>query len=219
MMYESTDTVSVMEPTVSSVQNGRIVSISGRRALIDIRGIIEEAQVAFSCLVQPLSGDLVICTKTETGMYYILGIIERPGTQNMTLSFPADATLQAKNGDFYLYSDTSTTIVANQLNCFSDKAIHKCREAIVDYEECTARGNTFQAGFKTIRLISQSINTIAKNIVKRVQSYIRHVEGCDQVKAGQMTRDVKGLYSVDSKHTVMVSKKDTKIDGERIHMG
>ncbi|NOX93210.1 MAG: DUF3540 domain-containing protein, partial [Gammaproteobacteria bacterium] len=27
------------------------------------------------------------------------------------------------------------------------------------------------------------------------------------------------MYSMNSKYTVMVSKKDTKIDGERIHMG
>jgi len=34
-----------------------------------------------------------------------------------------------------------------------------------------------------------------------------------------MSRKVDGLYSMKSDTTLMVSKSDTKIDGERIHMG
>ena len=60
---------------------------------------------------------------------------------------------------------------------------------------------------------------MAKQLTERVKNYIRHTEDYDQVNAGQMTRKVDGLYAMDSRHTVMVSKKDTKIDGERIHMG
>ncbi len=39
------------------------------------------------------------------------------------------------------------------------------------------------------------------------------------VKSGQMTRQTDGLYAMDSKHTIMNSKKSTKIDGEKILMG
>ena len=219
-MYESTDTVPVVEPAVSSVQNGRIVSLSGGRALIDIRGIIEEAQVAFSCLVQPLSGDLVICTKTETGMHYILGIVERPGKQNMTISFPADAALLAEDGSLGVVSGKSVTLAAGEkLNCFSDQVIHKSREAAVNYEELTAKGTNLQASYKTVSLISRLVTTIAGQCVQRMKNFIRQTKGSDQVTAGQMTRNAEGLFSLDSKHTVLVSKKDTKIDGERIHMG
>jgi len=63
------------------------------------------------------------------------------------------------------------------------------------------------------------MSTMAKQVIDRFKSYIRHSENSDQVKAGQMTREVSGLYSMDSKYTIMVSKRDTKIDGERIHMG
>jgi len=60
---------------------------------------------------------------------------------------------------------------------------------------------------------------MAKQVIDRFKSYIRHSEESDMVKAAQMTREVSGLYSMDSKYTIMLSKKDTKIDGERIHMG
>lgn len=82
-----------------------------------------------------------------------------------------------------------------------------------------ARGNCLQADFKTVWVISQMVNTLAKQVISKFKNYIRRTEDYDQVKSGQMTRQVDGLYSLDSKHTVLVSKKDTKIDGERIHMG
>lgn len=219
-MHEPTDTNVTAEPATASVREARIVSLSGRQALVDIQGTIEEARIAFSCLVQPLPDDMVLCTTTESGMHHILGIIERPGSQNMALSFPADATMVAEEGSVAMVSGKSVTLAAGDtLTCFSNKAIHKSREAVVDYDELTAKGTNLQATYKTVRLISQMITTMARQCIEKMKNYIRHTGEYDQVKAGNMSRKVDGLYSMDSRHTVMISKKDTKIDGERIHMG
>jgi hypothetical protein len=220
MKPKSGNVVPLREQTEPEVQNARVVSVSGKEAVIRMSGVTQAAQVAFSCLIQPEPGDLVLCTKHETGAHYILCIIERPGAQNMTLSFPADATMHAEKGALSMVSGKSVTLMAaDKLNCFSDQAIHKSREAVVAFDEITANGTSLQANYKTVRLISQMVNTMAKQMIEKVKNYIRHTEDYDQVNAGQMTRKVDGLYAMDSKHTVMVSKKDTKIDGERIHMG
>lgn len=212
--------VPLIEQTQVAVQNASIVSISGKDAVIRISGITYKARVAFSCIIQPIPDDLVMCTKNETGEYYILGIIERPGAQNMTLSFPADATMISEDGALSMFSGKSITLAsAGGLNCISEKVVHKSREAVVDYDELIARGTNLQASFKSVLLVSRVINTIARQIVERAKNYIRRTEDFDQVNAGQMTRKADGLYSMNSKHTVMISKKDTKIDGERIHMG
>ena len=118
-----------------------------------------------------------------------------------------------------LSSDSITVVATDKLNCFSDQTIHKSREAIVDYGNLTAKGSNLNASFKQVSLISNIINTIAKQVIAKAQNYIRHTEDYDQIKAGKMARNVSGLYSMNTKYTVMVSKKDTKIDGERIHMG
>lgn len=206
------------EPTV---QNVRVVSVSGRESIIEtLAGVRRPAQTAFSCLVQPMPGDLALCTRTETGMSYILGIIDRPAEQHMTLSFPGDATMLSDAGSLAVYSAKSVTLAAgDRLNCISDKAVHKSREAVVDFEELAARGKNLEAAFNTVRIVSHVLSTFAKQVFQKAVDYIRHTEDCDQVKAGQMTRKAAGLYSMDSDYTVMVSKKDTKIDGERIHMG
>jgi len=220
MSTKQSSVIPLREQAPMPVENARVISVAEKEVAIRLTGATQTARVAFSCLIKPELGDLVLCTKSETGANFILGIIERPGEQNMTLDFPADATILAENGNLSALSQKSVTLAAaDKLNCFSDQVIHKSRDAVVDYDEVVARGTTLQATFSTVRLISQMVNILAKQVIDKFKNYIRHTEDYDQVKAGQMTRKADGLYSVDSKNTVLVSKKDTKIDGERIHMG
>ncbi|MEA1967046.1 MAG: DUF3540 domain-containing protein [Thermodesulfobacteriota bacterium] len=201
------------------IQNGQILSVSYDKIIVDISGEKIEAKKAFSCFTVPRPKDRVILVKDETGLFYILGIIERKEKQKVTIAYPSDADIKSENGNLNLRSKQSLAISSENLNFFSKKAIHKSREAIVSFDDTTANGITLQASFKTIRLISRLINTMAKQVIESFTGYIRNTEANDQVKAGQMNRIVDEMYSMDSKYTVMVSKKDTKIDGERIHMG
>jgi hypothetical protein len=212
--------LSVIDQQTATVQQARVVSVSGNHVLVDLQqGTIEEARVAFSCLVQPLPDDLVLCSKTVSGDFFILSILERSSLQTMTLAFPADAGIHT-NGELTVASSKSLNLVAaGNLNCISDQAVHKSNNAVIDYEECTAKGSVFQAHFKTIKTISQLTTTIIGQCIHKMKNYFRHTENYDQIKSGQMCRKTEGLYSMDSAYTVMVSKKDTKIDGERIHMG
>lgn len=212
--------VAIQEKTEPAVQNARVISISGEEIRIQLKEGPHTARTAFSCLIRPEAKDLVLCTQNETGDYYILGIIERQGDPTMRFSLPGSASVEAAEGSIRMVSGGSVTVAAGEnLNCFSGRAVHKSREAVVDYEDITARGNTLQASFKAVRLISGMIHTMARQVIEKMRNYIRHTEGYDQVNAGQMTRKADGLYTMSSRHTVMVSKKDTKIDGERIHMG
>lgn len=220
MSMKQAKVVPLMGQVESVIQTAEVVAKSDKGFVIRESDATKEAQLTFSCLVQPVPGDRVLYIRDEIGAYYILGIIARPGSQRMTLSLPSDATLRTENGSLQMLSSKSITMAAaDNFNCFSDQAIYKSREAVVDFDELTARGTNCQASFTTIRLISRMVNTMARQIIEKVKSYIRHTEDYDQVNAGQMTRKVDGLYAMDSRHTVMVSKKDTKIDGERIHMG
>lgn len=214
------DDVTVIEQQAATVQQARVVSVSGNHVLIDLQqGSIEEARVAFSCLVQPVPDDLVLCSKAVSGDCYILSILERLSKQTTILAFPSDTGIHT-NGELTVSSAKSLSLVAAEnLNCMSDTAVHKSNNAVINYDECTANGSAFQAHFKTIKTISCLTTTIVSECIQKMKNYIRHTEKYDQIKAGQMSRKSDGLYSMDSSYTIMVSKKDTKIDGERIHMG
>ncbi len=220
MKAENINVSPIMEPQSLTSHHATVISVTGQSVVIDLAGIPKDACIAFSCLVRPEPNDIVICSQHESGMNYILGIIERPDHSELTLDFPGDTTLKSNSGSLSLLSGKSVNMMAaDKISCLSDQVIHKSRNAVVDYNELTAQGESMQASFTNIRVFSHLISTMAKQVIDKFRSYIRHCEESDMVKAGQMTRDVSGLYSMDSKYTVMVSKKDTKIDGERIHMG
>ncbi len=45
------------------------------------------------------------------------------------------------------------------------------------------------------------------------------IEGVDQTKAGDVLTTIKNLFSLRSRQSAILAKKDIKIDAERIHMG
>ncbi|MFA5904561.1 MAG: DUF3540 domain-containing protein [Desulfobacula sp.] len=203
----------------SQVLTGSVISVGLDEIVVDMAGEIKKAKKAFSCLIDPVPEDIILCTENIDGVVYILGIMERPGAQDMGLSFPSNTQIRVDQGTLNINSPESVTIASGNLNFFSNKAIHQSREAIVSYETVTAVGNEFQASFKTIRLISNFIHTMAKQVIDKFKGYVRHTQDHDMVKAGQISRDTDGLYSVGSRHTIMKSKKTTLIDAEKILMG
>ena len=201
------------------IRNGIVLSVSSDEIIVNISEEKVKAKKAFSCVVAPEPHDIVLCSRNEIGMFYILGIIERKNTQDTTISFPGNARIKTEKGDLDIFSKNSVTMAAENLNFFSNKTIYKSKEATVSFDEITATGTQLQASFKTVRFISNLINTMAKQVIDRFKGYVRNTEDNDQVKAGQLTRHAEGLLSMDSKHTIMVSKKSTKIDGDKILMG
>jgi len=219
-MQNPANVITLNREKESHVSKARVISCSGKDAVISVSGMERDAKIAFSCLVRPLPGDTVLCSADEEGIHHVLAILDRPEKQHMTLSFPADASLVAENGELCMASNNSLTLASgDSLNCYSKRAIHKSAEATVDFHELTARGDSIQASYRSVFFVSRVINTMAKQVIAKAKSYIRRTEDYDQVNAKNMTRKAEATYSVDSKRTVMVSRKDTKIDAERIFMG
>jgi hypothetical protein len=219
MSSETNKVVHFQSPGEGMLQTAQVTSIQNKQATISVNGLSYSGQVAFSCLVHPEVGDIVLWSRSESGINYILGIAERPDEQDATLAFPANANLHINGSLNVISSESITLLSAEKMTCVADQTFHKSRETVIDYDKTTARGDSLDASLKNIRLYSSLIQTMAKQVFTRAKDYFRRTEGSDEIQAKQMTRTAKGIYSMESKYTVMVSKKDTKIDGERIHMG
>jgi hypothetical protein len=183
-----------------------------------------EGRVAFSCMVTPKVNDTVLCVQNDSGMHIVLAILDRPddvaGSQDMTLNFPGSVTMQSLDGSVGILAKENVSIVAAEsLSCTSDKTLHKSEVANICYGNTTMLGEGLTAQFKTVHFMADMVNTLAKIVMQKFNHYVRRTSENDLVSAAQMDRKVDGLYSMNSKITMMVSEKDTKIDGERIHMG
>ncbi|WP_316412403.1 DUF3540 domain-containing protein [Mesoterricola silvestris] len=198
----------------------RVLFVSGGDIALEGPDGLVKARLAFSCLVRPEAGDWVLCLPSEDGEYHLLAILERPGPQAMTLAFPGDATLRTEEGDLRLASGSGITLAASgHLTCLADVAVHQSREAVLACDEVIAEGRSLQAHFHSISVLGRICRTLVQHLFHQARTYIRRTEDLDQVEGRQLLRRSKGLYSVGSEHTVLLSAKDTRIDGERIHMG
>ncbi len=203
----------------SAIKDGIVIAVSLNAAIVCISGKKIKAKKAFSCVIDPEPDDRVICCRNRDGQFYILGIMEREKNEKMKFSFPSDAIFESREGSINIIAKDNLAMASDKMNFFSGKELHKSDEATISFKELTASGNTLMANYKTVNWISRLINVMANQVINKFKAYVRHTEDNDQVKAGQATRNVKGLYSMDSKYTIMVSKESTKIDGEKILMG
>ncbi len=210
--------IPISKGTESIIENGVVASVSENDIAIILYGEVVSAKKAFSCIIDPEPGDTVLCCTNDCGTVYILAIIDRPKNEKMQLSFPSDATIRSKTGNINLFSSKTLTMAGENINSFSKKIVYKSEKAYIAFDEVMADGSELHASYKTVRLISNFINTMARQVIDKFKGYIRHTEDNDQVQAGQLTRRTDGLFSMDSGNTVMISKRETKIDGEKIYM-
>ena len=177
---------------------------------IEHNGALIKAETAFSCLTQPNIGDLVMASQDQHGQSYITAILKREHNDQMTLQLPAKTTIN---------SSDHITLSSDKISQLSNKQISKSNEHITEFNQALISGNKLHSNIKHVHSISDMISTMAKQAVQKFNSYVRKTDTSDQVHAAQMGRKVDGLYTMNSKHTILVSQKDTKIDGEHIHMG
>lgn len=206
------------QPNVA-LSNCIVIAVEEETPVVVCAGITSKAKIAFSCLVKPEVGDLVLCSLKEQGDCYILGILERPKNRQMDLNFPEDVNFRVGKGKLGFYSKEAITLATGgEHHVIAKNITMASKEAHLTIGQVTAKGSRLVACYKNIAVIGQAIDTMVKSLIQRVKMYVRHTEEHDQVKAANMMRNVKGLYTLDSQYTMMISKKDTKIDGERIHM-
>ena len=202
----------------TGMHTSKVTSTRGDSVIIQLNNKEVPARIAFSCLVQPIVGDKVLIAN-DGDAYFILSVLERNEGQDMSLSVPGSLLVESRQGSIQIKSKETVTTVAKKINNVSEEALLSSKQAYLKYDQVSAVGSKATVNFDQIRTLSNLISTMAKQVLQKFQIYTRHTEVHDQVKAAQMTKDVRGLYTMESNYTVMVSKKETKIDGAHIHMG
>jgi hypothetical protein len=197
-------------PAAEGNVSGRIHKIQQGNIQVEHNGKLINTQKAFSCLVEPMVDDIVLVSKDQHQQAYVIAILQRDDETQMQVQLAPNTTLT---------SSEKLTLHSEQINQLSVKSLQKTSEATFDFQQGLIRGDKLHSHIRHVHTISDMISTMAKQAIQKFNTYIRKTDTSDQVQAAQMGRKVDGLYTMNSKHTIMVSQKDTKIDGEHIHMG
>jgi hypothetical protein len=204
------DNIVPISPSSANNVSGRIIKIQDGHIQIDHDSQLINAQKAFSCLVEPQVNDIVLFSQDQHQQVYVIAILKRDEDSSMNLQLAPNTTLA---------SSKTLTLHSDHINQLSQKSLQKTGEATIDFQQGLIKGEKLHSHIRHIHSISDLISTMAKQAIQKFNTYVRKTDTSDQVQAAQMGRKVDGLYTMNSKHTIMVSQKDTKIDGEHIHMG
>jgi hypothetical protein len=177
------------------------------------------AKRSFSCLVEPMPGDMVLVSRAASGCY-ILAILERHGDQHACLAFEGDADLRLKQGRLRVAAQEGIDLVsAKDTALFSPELSINSVRADVSIQNLSFFGTFLQGQIERIKLIGQACDSIFERVSQRVKRCYRWVDELDQLKAGQLNYLVKKLMSLRGKYSVLTAEEDVRIDGDKILMG
>ena len=178
------------------------------------------ATMAFSCLVEPIANDVVLYSINERLECHVLSVIERPDSNTTSLAFPGDVVFKAANGKLNLHAKQNLDISSErEINMVTEEYSLMSKKALFSIDNLRTVGSTLVSNIKNVCTFSESIESVADRLVQKLKSSIRMVEGTDQTKARDVITTVKNLYTLRSRQSAILAKKDMKIDAERIHMG
>jgi len=200
------------------LEYGTVKLAEGGTFTVAAAGVVA-AKRSFSCLVEPLPGDMVVVSRAASGCY-ILAILERHGDQHACLAFEGDVDLRLKQGRLRVAAQEGIDLVtAKDTALVSPELSINSVQAEVSIQQLSFFGTFLQGQIERIKLIGQACDSIFERVSQRVKRSYRWVEELEQLRAGQLNYLVKKLMSLRGKYSVLTAEEDVRIDGDKILMG
>jgi hypothetical protein len=175
---------------------------------------------AFSCIVEPIPGDTVMFSKASDRRCHIQSIIYRPDSTDASLTFPGNVSLNVEQGQFSLNAQEGIAISSAQcISQTSEEYTLIANKGLFSIDNLSAIGTKLIARVSNVQTYSDTLETVAGNLLQKLKNSFRLIEGVDQSRSRDVINTVENLYSMRSTQTAILAKKDIKIDAERIHMG
>lgn len=177
------------------------------------------AQRAVSCLVEPELGDRVLFAGQHKGTLYILGILEREGTEARRLSVPEGVVITSKNGRVAIAAPQVDLVSSKELTLTSKDFQLRAAQGLIFLENLSYLGTRLSAELEQVKTVAGHVESVAERVVQRAKRAYRFVEEMDQVRANAVDYAARALMRFHGDNVVGTAKKLVKFDGEQIHLG
>ena len=198
----------------------RVIEAKGGRFLVQSEDGEYEARQAVSCLLTPKAGDQVLVAVNCSGEAYILAILEREDMAAHQIELQGEVQLRVRRGRLRITSQEGLDLAsARDIRTMSEDVNINAVKGRVSIHDGLYQGGILRAQVGRIKWLADSVESMVERLTQRVKRLYRTVDEFEQVKAGRVDYLVKKLLSFRSRYTVLTSKEDVKVDGERIHIG
>jgi hypothetical protein len=196
---------------VRTLEDGTLVVVVDRTEFVCRR--------AFSCLVVPQAGDIVLIARAQAQSHYVLSIIERPSGGTVTLRVGDELMIEAAAGigmrsaaDIALQCTGSMRADTGQLEV-------RAREMKLDADQMSLKAETLEGQAAALTLTGGTVETLAGRIVQVSRQSFRVSETIDHLRAGQIDHESTELMRLHSRNMLISAEHLSRIDGEQIHLG
>lgn len=214
----STNVASIQPHQAAEIVEGYVKGGCNNRWVVEMPTGLKYADKAFSCMVEPQSGDKVLVSSSgNTG--YILAVLER-SDPDMTLNFPGNVELRTDAGAVQVKASDRVSISAvNRLDLVSAHCDISASRTDLTNHQLRVTSESVEAKTGSVKWFGKRLDSVVNRITQHAQYVMRNIEGVETLNAGNLLQTVRNSLSVRSNHATITSKKDMRIDGERIHMG
>jgi hypothetical protein len=178
------------------------------------------ARRAFSCLVEPMVGDVVLLSGLPSGACYVLAVLEREADAPARLVADGDLEVRLPQGRFVVAAQEGIDLVsAQEVSVTAGGVRVNATEGNVVLRQLSVLGSFVRAEFDRIKVLAESCDTVLDRLLQRVKRSYRFVEEHDQVRAAQIDYVAKNNASLRGENTLITAKDLVKVDSEQIHLG
>lgn len=209
-------------PTLPECGEQVVAEVQGRADggwLVNGSSLKGIAKQATSCLLEPEPGDRALVFLLA-GQCWILAILERKGSQPLTVSTDRDLVFRSMDGSVEVNGATGVNLQSkSSISMDSPSFRLRSRIAEVVVGKLDWLGQQLDAHVDGVRYVGRLFESVVDRFSRRSRSSFREVDEIDQVRSKHVDYRADGNMCLRGR-TVMAKGKDlVKLDGDQIHMG
>ena len=178
------------------------------------------ARPAFSCLMEPQAGDLVLLAcPAHAASGHILAILTRPGAQEACLALPGGARLQASDDQLRVHASHLHLNAQESLDLHSPRMGIRAVHAQTTITHWQGWFDTLQAHAVSIQYGAKTLSATLGRLLSRSIESFRSVQGLDETRVGRSSTIVQDHHQLKAGHITARADGFVKIDGQKIDLG
>lgn len=177
------------------------------------------AELAVSCLVQPVSGDRVLLACTQSGVAYVLAVLSRPTDVPPQLRVEGDLKVSASGRISLLGAQGVDIATENDVNVVSGRLSVRSKEGQVLVDTLAYLGRFARVDVDRVKSVVGLLDQFAERLTLKAKRSYRFIEEMDITRSEQIDMRAKENLSLRGKNAVVNAEQLVKVDGRQIHLG
>lgn len=177
------------------------------------------AKRAFSCLVAPEPGDVVLVAVPARGDLFVLAVLERPSDAPARLTSEGDLHVQTP-GRFLVSAKEGVALrTPGELDLDARDVSLRAEVGQLVVKRLTYLGELLEAHGGTLKAALRIVDSVTERWSQKTKRSYRFIEEMDVTRSREIDTRASGTLSMRGKHAITTAEELVKMDGRQIHLG